>query len=164
LRGFLEIAAADAQNVEAARDVFVARWLLAKSLDAEHRIPEAEAEYQKVLSGYAWIHERNPADRPFQVVAEARDRLAAYRMAAGDREAAIALYRRNIEMLTAAKGVTEKVMLALDYGLAGDAIAPTDKPRAKASYEQAATLWEGLRDSRQAQYADKPAATRAASQ
>lgn len=160
LRRFMEIAAADASNVEAARDVFVAHWLLARALHAEHRTAEAGPEFEKVLSGYEWIHQRNPVDQPLQVVAEACDRLAAYRMAAGDREAAVAFYQRNIEMLAESKGVTEKVMLARDYGLAGDAVAATDKSRAQAYYRQAASLWESLRNSRQlpAEYADNPAA------
>jgi serine/threonine protein kinase len=164
LRGFMEIAAPDPSNVEAARDVFVGHWLLGRALDAQHRFPEAATEFEKVLSMYAWIHERNPADHPLQVVAEARDRLAAYRISAGDREAALALYRANIAMLSESKGVVERIMLALDCGLAGDAIALTNKERAKVDYRQAAVLWENLRDSRQlpAQYADKPQSMRQA--
>ena len=164
LRGFLDIAATDPSNVEAARDVFVGHWLLGRALDEERRFPDAAAEFEKVLSAYAWIHERDPVDHPFQVVGEARDRLAAYRMSAGDREAALAFYRGNIAMLSYSMGVIERIMLALDCGLAGDAIAPANKERAKVYYRQAAVLWENLRDSRQlpARYADKPQSLRQA--
>ncbi len=64
LRRFMEIAAADASNVEAARDVFVAHWLLARALHAEHRTAGAAAEFEKALSGYEWIHQRNPVNQP----------------------------------------------------------------------------------------------------
>ncbi len=164
LRSFSEIAADDPENVEAARDVFVAHWLLAKALAAQHRDREAAAEFETVLSGYEWVHQRNPVDQAFQVVAESRDQLAAYRMAAGNYQGAIALYQHNIQMLSESKKVTEKITLALDYGLLGDAMVRVNKSKAKAYYEQAAALWESLLDSRQlpTRWIDKPAEMRRA--
>jgi eukaryotic-like serine/threonine-protein kinase len=164
LRIFSEIAAGDPENVEAARDVFVARWLLGKALAAEHRDIEASSEFEGVLSGFEWVHKRNPADQAFQVVAESRDQLAAYRMAAGRRREAVTLYKRNIEMLSESRKVTEKVMLALDYGLIGDASVKANKSEAKAYYEKSAVIWESLREARQlpARWVDKPAEMRRA--
>lgn len=164
VRRFADIAAADTSNVEAARDVFVGHWLLARALHARHRIVEAAAEYGKVLSEYEWIHQHNPADQPLQVVAEARDRLAAYHLTAGERPAAIALYQKNIEMLTGSAGVTEKIVLALDFDLLADAVTLRDPVRAKACRERAAAVWQGLRDAHQLppQYADKPVELRPA--
>ena len=164
LRNFSELSAGDPENVEAARDVFVAHWLLAKALAAQHRDSEASAEFEKVLSGYAWVHQRNPVDQAFQVVAESRDQLAAYRLAAGHRQAAITLYQGNIQMLSQSRKVTENITLALDYGLLGDATVRADKSQAKAYYERAAALWESLLDSHQlpARWAEKPAEMRRA--
>jgi hypothetical protein len=162
LRSFSEISAGDPENVEAARDVLVARWLLGKALAAEHRDIEASAEFERVLSGFDWVHKRNPADQAFQVVAESRDQLAAYRISAGGTREAMTLYKRNIEMLSESKKVTEKVMLALDYGLIGDATVKANKSEAKAYYEKSAVVWESLRDSHQlpARWGDKPAEMR----
>jgi eukaryotic-like serine/threonine-protein kinase len=164
VRNFSEISAADPENIEAARDVFVAHWHLARALAAEHLDVEASAECEKVLSGYEWVHQRNPEDEAFQVVADARDQLAAYRLAAGFRQSAIVLYQRNIQMLSESRKVTEKVILALDYGLIGDAMIQGNRSKAKDYYEQAAVLWESLRESNRlpARWANKPAEMRRA--
>lgn len=164
LRNFSEISADDPENIEAARDVFVAHWHLARALAAQHRDMEASSEFEKVLSGYEWVHQQNPVDEAFQVVPESRDQLAAYRMAGGHRQAAIALYQRNILMLAKSKKGTEKITLALDYALVGDATVDIDKSKAKAYYEQAAALWESLLDAHQlpARWANKPAEMRRA--
>jgi tRNA A-37 threonylcarbamoyl transferase component Bud32/tetratricopeptide (TPR) repeat protein len=164
LRNFSEISVADPENVEAARDVFVARWHLARALAAEHHDVEACAEFEKVLTGYEWVHQRNPEDEAVQVIALARDQLAAYRLAAGYREVAIALYQRNIQMLSESKKVPAKVILALDYGWIGDAMNQGNKRKAKDYYEQAAILWQSLLDSNRLppRWADKPAEMRRA--
>jgi TPR repeat protein len=97
------------------------------------------------------------------VIVESRDQLAAYRLAAGDRHAALALYRQNIEMLTGSSKASDQVALALECGLTADAMA-ADRQQAANYYRQAGDLWEKLRDSHQlpAMYAGKPEELRAA--
>jgi hypothetical protein len=67
-------------------------------------------------------------------------------------------------MLAKSKKGTEKITLALDYALVGDATVDIDKSKAKAYYEQAAALWESLLDAHQlpARWANKPAEMRRA--
>jgi non-specific serine/threonine protein kinase/serine/threonine-protein kinase len=162
LREFREIAAGDPNNYEAARDVYVAHWDLARALSAQNRTAEAAAEFQAVLSGYEQAHQRNPEDRTPGVVAESRDWLAANALAAGNRTAAIAGYRRNIDTLAESSNPFDVVSLALDREKLGNALLPVDKAQAAACYAQAATLWDRLRDSRQLppMYAGKAAELR----
>ncbi len=100
-----------------------------------------------------------------KLVVESRDWLAGQRLATGDYSGAMSLYRANVDLLAGSKKVKEKVDLALDYGLMGDATAPADKTKARTFYEQAEELWEGLRDSRQLppRFAGKPLEMRDAS-
>jgi eukaryotic-like serine/threonine-protein kinase len=164
LRRFQEIAAADPRNAEAARDVMVTRWILGKALAAQNHATEAAREFEAVLAGFARVKKQNPAEAGDIVIIESRDQLAAYRLAAGQRDAALALYRQNIEMLSGSSKASDQVALALDYGLTGHAIGAADRQSTAAYYEQAALLWERLRDSHQlpAKYAEKPAELRLA--
>jgi len=98
------------------------------------------------------------------VVAEARDRLAEYGVARGDRRTAIGLYRSNIEMLSESAGPRDKAMLAADYGALGALLAPSDPAAAKTCYQKGADVWEALWNARQlpAEYAGKSALLRRA--
>jgi tetratricopeptide (TPR) repeat protein len=150
VRGFEQIAASDPRNIEAVRDVMVARWGLARALDAQQRDGEAAVEFERLLAGYEQVHRQDPADKGYTmmaIVTEARDRLGAYRMSKGMPAAAIALYRRNIQDLEASDVVSEMAAVALDYGRIGDATAATPA-QSKESYRRAAVIWEKLRDSR----------------
>jgi eukaryotic-like serine/threonine-protein kinase len=164
LRRFEEIADGDSRNAEAARDVMVAHWVLAKALAAQNRAPEASLEFRSVLSGFDRVRRHNPAEAGDVVIVESRDQLAAYRLAAGDRHAARDLYRQNIEMLSGSSKASDRVALALEYGLIGDTMAAADRQQGADYYRQAWELWEKLRDSHQlpAMYAGKPEELRGA--
>ncbi len=160
LRVFREIAAGDPNNYEAERDVFVAHWDLAKALAAENR--DASAEFEAALSGYDQVHRRNPEDSTVGVVVESRDWLAAHALKAGDRAAAVLLYKRNIEMLGGISNAASMVGLALDEEMLGDALRPADKAQAGDWYAKALALWDKLRESQRVppMYAGKAAELR----
>ena len=65
-------------------------------------------------------------------------------------------------MLAESKKVPAKVILALDYGLIGDAMIEDNKSKANDYYEEAALHWESLLASNRllARWADKPAEMR----
>ena len=165
LRLFEEIAATDPRNVEAAGDLVVAHWTLALAFAASHRTMEAKAEYEKALEGHERIKQQIPYEEgDNKLVVESRDWLAGQRLATGDYSGAMSLYRADVDLLTGSKKVKDKVALALDYGLMGDAAAPADRTKALAFYKQAAELWENLRDSHQLppRFAGKPLEMRSA--
>jgi eukaryotic-like serine/threonine-protein kinase len=165
LRFFEEIAASDPRNVEAAGDLVVAHWTLAKGFAARHRTIEAKAEFETALAGHERIKQQIPYEESDnKLVVESRDWLAVQRLATGDYSGAMSLYRANVDLLAGSRKVKDKVDLALDYGLMGDANVATSKPRALAYYRQAAELWESLRDSGELppRYAAKPDELRSA--
>jgi tetratricopeptide (TPR) repeat protein len=162
LAAFERIAAADPNNYEAARDVMVAHWNVAKALSAQNRSADAAAEFEAVLSDYEKLHRRNPEDRAEDTVVESRDWLAAHALAAGNRNQTIAQYRRNIEMLGAFAERQDVGGLAIEEERLGDALLPVDKTQAGECYARAAALWDKLRDSHQlpARYLGKAAELR----
>ena len=156
LHGFEEIASEDPMNYEAARDVFVAHWNVAKAQAAQNH--DATREFQAVLAGYEQVHRRNPEDRTVTVVVEARDWLAARALAAGNRSWAIEQYRRNIELLGTASSPAELVSCALEEEYLGNALPVVAHPEASEHYARALALWEKLQRAHQVpqNYQDKP--------
>ena len=159
LVGFEAIAAADARNAEAARDVMVAHWNMGNALAARSRGNEASAEFEQVIARFEAVRRQNPAERGDIVIVESRDQLAAYKLASGDRKAALALFSRNVEMLSDSSQASDQIALALDLGRIGDALANSDPARASVTYQRAALLWQSLRDTGRlpAAYFGKPA-------
>jgi eukaryotic-like serine/threonine-protein kinase len=165
LRREREIYAADPQNAEASRDLAGALRFLAQFLLARRRGKEGFAAGEQSLESFEWLLHHDPTNREdLDQLVELHDRMAEYLLAVGQRPAAAEHYRRNIQHLESAPPSVQGVVLALEYGLIADALAPIDRAQAANYYRKAISLWDALRKAGPLppKYADKPTALRQA--
>jgi len=100
---------------------------------------EARPEFEITLGLFVRVRAENPAARGDRV--ESRDWLAADRLAAGDRPAALSLYGANIEMLAGSVKAYDVAMVALEYEHMGDAAAGSGRSEAGGYYRKSSQIW-----------------------
>lgn len=154
LQFFEEIASRDRDNLEAFRDVAVARWGLARALAADNHPAQAAAEYEKVLADYRRPAAANPADKSDTVIIEANDWLALWYLRHGRRGTAAGHYQSNIEALTGASAVEARIALAMDKEGLDDLLSSNHPAQSAMSYRDAVAVWKQLGDSGQVSSAE----------
>lgn len=144
---FEKLAHDDPNNVEALHDLFIAHWSLATALAAEKNDAQAFGEYRKVLSIDRTLREKKSSDQTDAAAIEAADWLAAFDLRHSDRTGAIALYKRNLDLLGDAQAVSAQIALALDYEALGEAQRNSDLSQSQVYFQKASDLWDKLRGS-----------------
>ena len=142
-----EIAASDPNNREAIIDVNSARWALGQALDAAHKGAEAASQFQKIVATEGQLPQSRQDKPTLKLFIDVRNHLAAYYLSLGKNAEAVAQYRVNIRSLGSPAAPAQMLILAVEDGLLGDALAAKDQVRAANLYSEAAALFEALRDS-----------------
>lgn len=164
LRGAQAVSDADPSNSEARAEVAWGLCKIGRVLQAQHRPQEAVAYTSRAAAVLEEALRRDPSSGDIRgMLIQAHEWSAESLLSSGKRPAALAQYRASIELLGRVPGTSGEIGRALDYELMGDALARAERSQAHAYYEQAAQLWEHLRDTGQLppQYAGRPAALRA---